>query len=118
MRFILIVLLCTFIYSPVAFAHGGGTDANGCHTDSSTGTRHCHGTTTGGGSGSTTESSDEEIVALVVLGGVAVLVVGAVVGLMVWKSKKQKEQTVQNIKPYVPQGIVLTNNRADLIWRF
>lgn len=26
----------------VAFAHSGGTDANGCHNDSSTNTVHCH----------------------------------------------------------------------------
>lgn len=24
------------------FAHSGGTDAFGCHTDSRTGLRHCH----------------------------------------------------------------------------
>ena len=28
--------------SAVAFAHSGGTDKNGCHVDSRTGTRHCH----------------------------------------------------------------------------
>ena len=26
-----------------AFAHGGGTDANGCHTNRKTGDYHCHG---------------------------------------------------------------------------
>jgi hypothetical protein len=25
-----------------AFAHSGGTDANGCHTDHKTGQYHCH----------------------------------------------------------------------------
>lgn len=37
----------------LAFAvagHSGGTDANGCHTDSSTGVYHCHNSTGGGGS--------------------------------------------------------------------
>lgn len=24
------------------FAHSGGTDKNGCHVDSRSGTRHCH----------------------------------------------------------------------------
>ncbi|WP_348529716.1 MULTISPECIES: YHYH domain-containing protein [unclassified Mesorhizobium] len=24
------------------FAHGGGTDANGCHTNHKTGEYHCH----------------------------------------------------------------------------
>ena len=28
--------------APSALAHGGGTDANGCHKDSSTGIEHCH----------------------------------------------------------------------------
>ncbi|MGH8029801.1 MAG: excalibur calcium-binding domain-containing protein [Arenimonas sp.] len=27
---------------PVTFAHGGGTDANGCHTNHKTGDYHCH----------------------------------------------------------------------------
>lgn len=26
----------------MAFAHSGGTDAQGCHIDHSTGVRHCH----------------------------------------------------------------------------
>jgi len=26
----------------VAFAHSGGTDKDGCHTNHKTGTRHCH----------------------------------------------------------------------------
>ncbi|MCH7381199.1 YHYH domain-containing protein [Acinetobacter sp. NIPH1876] len=25
-----------------AFAHSGGTDSSGCHTNSKTGDRHCH----------------------------------------------------------------------------
>lgn len=28
--------------SVTAFAHSGGTDRFGCHTDHKTGTRHCH----------------------------------------------------------------------------
>ena len=32
-------------------AHGGGLDANGCHTERSTGTYHCHGASAGPGSG-------------------------------------------------------------------
>lgn len=32
-----------------ARAHSGGTDASGCHVDSSTGTRHCHGSAPGPG---------------------------------------------------------------------
>ncbi|RWN47384.1 MAG: YHYH domain-containing protein [Mesorhizobium sp.] len=29
-------------FSTCAFAHGGGTDANGCHTNHKTGEYHCH----------------------------------------------------------------------------
>lgn len=31
-----------------AFAHGGGTDANGCHTNRKTGDYHCHKPKAGG----------------------------------------------------------------------
>ena len=34
------VVLC--FPSPTVLAHSGGTDSNGCHVQSSTGTRHCH----------------------------------------------------------------------------
>ena len=30
------------LHSPLALAHSGGTDANGCHTNSKTGEYHCH----------------------------------------------------------------------------
>lgn len=43
------VVLVACLDASVVRAHSGGTDASGCHVDSSTGTRHCHGT--GGGSG-------------------------------------------------------------------
>ncbi|MFY1009476.1 YHYH domain-containing protein [Pseudomonas juntendi] len=33
------VLSCS---SVVAFAHSGGTDSKGCHTNHKTGERHCH----------------------------------------------------------------------------
>ena len=41
-------LAAVLAWGPVARAHSGGTDANGCHTDSSTGGRHCHGKGGGG----------------------------------------------------------------------
>lgn len=31
------------LYSPLALAHSGGTDASGCHTNKKTGEYHCHG---------------------------------------------------------------------------
>lgn len=37
----LIALMLAFAAS-LAFAHSGGTDSNGCHTQTSTGTYHCH----------------------------------------------------------------------------
>jgi hypothetical protein len=32
----------TFLATPVALSHGGGLDANGCHTNRKTGDYHCH----------------------------------------------------------------------------
>lgn len=50
MRFIVAVATVLVLFVPSqASAHPGGTDASGCHRESSTGVRHCHGT--GGGSG-------------------------------------------------------------------
>lgn len=46
--FAIVLILTT---TTAAHAHSGGTDANGCHTDSSTGSRHCHGDGVGGGVG-------------------------------------------------------------------
>lgn len=34
--------LCLLVWSSVAAAHGGGLDANGCHTNRKTGDYHCH----------------------------------------------------------------------------
>lgn len=38
------LLVFSFIVtlSGLAFAHSGGTDRNGCHTNHKTGTYHCH----------------------------------------------------------------------------
>ena len=44
-----VVYVALVAFAPTAVqAHSGGTDQNGCHVDSSTGTRHCHGAGTGG----------------------------------------------------------------------
>ncbi|KAB2667696.1 YHYH domain-containing protein [Brucella tritici] len=42
MRKILIGIFVVIITTGSAFAHGGGTDANGCHTNHKTGVYHCH----------------------------------------------------------------------------
>lgn len=39
---VLIALIALLSLMPVAFAHPGGVDDNGCHKDSSTAERHCH----------------------------------------------------------------------------
>jgi hypothetical protein len=41
---IVVLLACVVfgISSNGALAHSGGTDANGCHTNHSTGAYHCH----------------------------------------------------------------------------
>ncbi|WP_109672813.1 YHYH domain-containing protein [Mesorhizobium loti] len=36
------VAILVFAFSNNAFAHSGGTDANGCHTNHKTGEYHCH----------------------------------------------------------------------------
>lgn len=41
MRKLLAAVALTAIAS-AAFAHSGGTDSMGCHTDHKTGIRHCH----------------------------------------------------------------------------
>ena len=44
MRFPITLLIASTILLPIsgALAHGGGLDARGCHTESSTGEYHCH----------------------------------------------------------------------------
>ena len=43
-RYFAIILLLIFAVPDIAYAHGGRTAADGCHKNSKTGTRHCHGT--------------------------------------------------------------------------
>lgn len=42
MKKIALILLVGFGVSSVAFAHSGGTDSRGCHTNHKTGVYHCH----------------------------------------------------------------------------
>lgn len=54
MRWPMVVACAAFAFAPVrALGHGGGLDANGCHTDSKTGSYHCHrgAPSSGGGDG-------------------------------------------------------------------
>lgn len=40
---VMVVVLSLTVLTGASTAHSGGTDANGCHRESATGTRHCHG---------------------------------------------------------------------------
>lgn len=40
MKFVITAVIA--LASTFAFAHGGGTDSSGCHTNSKTGSYHCH----------------------------------------------------------------------------
>ena len=40
MKYVLAIIVAAS--SALAFAHGGGTDSQGCHVDHKTGIRHCH----------------------------------------------------------------------------
>lgn len=37
-----LIALAFAFASGIAFAHSGGTDKNGCHTETKTGGYHCH----------------------------------------------------------------------------
>ncbi|MDR1842300.1 MAG: YHYH domain-containing protein [Citrobacter amalonaticus] len=42
-KLIALALLFSFsVLSAATFAHSGGTDSNGCHTNRKTGDHHCH----------------------------------------------------------------------------
>lgn len=42
MKALIIAIILTASFIAQAFAHSGGTDANGCHTNRKTGEYHCH----------------------------------------------------------------------------
>lgn len=84
MRHIACTLALALVVSGCAgftYGHGGGLDAQGCHRDSSTGTRHCHssgGSTGGGGGGGASIDGDVLIIVVGVILGLAA------VGLASW----------------------------------
>ena len=41
-RILVLAIAIPALAGPSAIAHGGGLDSQGCHTNSKTGTRHCH----------------------------------------------------------------------------
>ncbi len=42
MKILIVLLALTVSFISTAYAHSGGTDANGCHTNHKTGDYHCH----------------------------------------------------------------------------
>lgn len=42
MRTVLVGVIIAIVSTNYAFAHSGGTDANGCHKNHKTGVYHCH----------------------------------------------------------------------------
>ncbi|EGR2428184.1 YHYH domain-containing protein [Vibrio cholerae] len=42
MKKVLVIFVGCFGLVGTAFAHSGGTDSNGCHTNHKTGEYHCH----------------------------------------------------------------------------
>ncbi|WP_125933027.1 YHYH domain-containing protein [Kiloniella majae] len=42
MKRLLATLAILALSASAAYAHSGGTDANGCHTNHKTGSYHCH----------------------------------------------------------------------------
>ena len=89
-------------------SHSGGTDANGCHTDSSTGVRHCHSRSGGSGSGSgdSGDSGQADLQIFVCLGvcggitAVLTLLAGAALsaGLAVFSLALFRHQMVQRTR--------------------
>lgn len=77
----------------IALAHSGGTDANGCHNDSSTGTRHCHNEGGGGGGGDDLDDSTKVTILLLVLGGTALIT-----GVAIWAADDGSKGLSQHIE--------------------
>ena len=38
----LIIVTLTFLVASLSYAHSGGTNKDGCHNETATGTYHCH----------------------------------------------------------------------------
>ena len=85
-RTVALLAAITIAASPVvSFAHGGGLDSRGCHTDNSTGVYHCHGTNSGSGGGQL------DIGTSFIIAGVILAAIGATVGF-VYLAQLEREQ--------------------------
>lgn len=76
MHFVRMLIIVALLAPARAVAHPGGTDANGCHTNHSTGNYHCH----GGGGG---EAAEDDTVIWIILGMSMLVAVGGYF-LMSW----------------------------------
>jgi hypothetical protein len=84
-----LLLTLSLLISTPAFAHSGGTDSNGCHTNTSTGDYHCHNSGSGGGGGG--QLSQGAIVGLAI--GGFVIAAGLTTALVLWG--RQNNQSTQ-----------------------
>lgn len=82
------------LFLSVAEAHSGGTDAYGCHTDSSTGTSHCHNEGSTSSTGTTSSSGGDPII---VATAIATFVI--TIGVVVYVLNKKPNNGAKNIFP-------------------
>ena len=81
--FLFVFLIFFVLSSLVAYSHSGGTDSSGCHRQSNTGGRHCHGS-------SNRNSSDYKTKKLLIITGV---VLGSLVALVFIDNFKRNRKT-------------------------
>lgn len=123
MKSLLIALaLFALILPPsLAAAHGGGLDSEGCHNDSSTGTRHCHNSspTPTTSSGSSSDSGCETACFIGIGVGVALLV-GLIVVLVVTSpsSSSASMEPTEPIEASLVPTIDTDLETVSLVWAF
>ena len=78
-----IYMLIGCLFSTVAYSHGGGLDSQGCHRQTSTGTRHCHNQKANSNPNSDNSESNDRLIAFtlgLLIGGVIFYKVGYEIG--------------------------------------
>ena len=79
----LTICLALALAPTTAWAHSGGTDSDGCHTDSRTDTRHCHSGPVGG-DGSGGLSKRDAVIGVTFL----VAYVGLIAAALTWGERR------------------------------
>lgn len=98
----LTICLALALAPTTAWAHSGGTDSDGCHTDSSTDLRHCH--SSGGGGGGNSRKKD----ALIIVGTLAFVALS--LGFAAWAAEaKLAELSESEPTPEAPED-------DELVW--